>query len=67
MKADEILKMLSSGVYMDAQALTRLNEMGYEKLTGFSVERFIERDCIEEFVKDIESTIWFRPNTHQSR
>lgn len=50
MKEDEILKMLSSGVYMDAQALTRLNEMGYEKLTGFSVERFVENDCIEEFV-----------------
>ncbi|MCK4590230.1 MAG: hypothetical protein KAT86_00650, partial [Candidatus Latescibacteria bacterium] len=50
MKADEILKMLSSGVYLDAQALTRLNEMGYEKLTGFSVERFVENDCIEDFV-----------------
>jgi hypothetical protein len=50
MGEDEILKMLSSGVYMDAQALTRLNEMGYEKLTGFRVERFVENDCIEEFV-----------------
>jgi len=50
MKKEEILKILSSGVYMDAQAISRLNEMGYEKLTGFSVERFVENDCTEEFV-----------------
>ena len=50
MKEHEILKTLSSGVYMDARALTRLNEMGHEKLTGFRVERFVEHDCIEAFV-----------------
>lgn len=52
MKEDEILKILSSGVYMDAQALTRLNKMGYEELTGFRVERFVEKDCIEEFTEN---------------
>jgi hypothetical protein len=46
---DEIVSALSSGVYMDASALTRLNEMGYEDLTGFAVVRFIAVDGIEEF------------------
>lgn len=46
---DEIMKILSSGVYMDTQALSRLNEMGYSELTGFNVgDRFVD-DCIEEF------------------
>jgi hypothetical protein len=45
-----IVKALSSGVYMDAQALGRLNAMGYGKLTGFTVEGFVEKDAIEEFV-----------------
>ena len=49
LKDEEILKILSSGVYMDAQALTRLNEMGYGNLTGFEVERAIDRDCMEQF------------------
>ena len=59
MKEKEILKILSSGVYMDAQALSRLNEMGYGELTGFSVERFIENDCIEEFVNHSLNTGFF--------
>ncbi len=59
MKEKEILRILSSGVYMDAQALNRLNEMGYEKLTGFSVERFVEKDCIEEFVNHSLNTGFF--------
>ena len=50
MKDEEILKILSSGVYLDAQALNCLNERGYEELTGFRVESFVENDCIEEFV-----------------
>ena len=45
-----IIKALSSGVYMDAQALNRLNAMGYGKFTGFTVEGFVEKDAIEEFV-----------------
>jgi len=44
----EIKKALSSGVYMDAQALRRLHEMGYGALTGFTVERAIDHDCIEQ-------------------
>jgi hypothetical protein len=50
MKKDEIVKMLSGGVYMDAPALTRLNEMGYKDLTGFAAERSIDHDCIEQFL-----------------
>jgi len=49
---EEVRKMLSAGVYMDADALNCLNGMGYEKLTGFTVERTIERDCIEQFTDD---------------
>ncbi|MDQ1318262.1 MAG: hypothetical protein QG588_1922, partial [Candidatus Poribacteria bacterium] len=44
----EIKKILSSGVYMDAQALKRLNEMGYSDLTGFDVSGGIDHDCIEQ-------------------
>ena len=36
---EEIRAALSSGVYLDAGALTRLNELGYGELTGFEVER----------------------------
>ena len=35
---------------MDAQALKRLNEMGYGDLTGFDIERGINDDCIEHLV-----------------
>jgi hypothetical protein len=45
---EEILKILSSGVYMDAQALARLNEMGYADLTGFDTDRVVPCDCIEQ-------------------
>ncbi len=45
----EIRRVLSSGVYLDPQALTRLNEMGYGALTGFQVERFVREDAIEQF------------------
>ena len=49
MKDEQVLKMLASGVYMDAKALMCLNEMGYGEFTGFEVERFLNEDCIEEF------------------
>lgn len=49
---EEILRALSSGVYLDVQALIRLNERGYSQLTGFAVERWVERDFIEEFTDD---------------
>jgi len=45
---DEILQLLSSGVFMDAEALSQLNQMGYRELTGFTVERTQHIDCIEK-------------------
>ena len=50
MSDEHVLKMLSSGLYMDAKALICLNEMGYGEFTGFEVERFLNEDCIEEFI-----------------
>lgn len=47
----EILKMLAGGVYMDAQALTHLNEMGLADLTGFEVDKVIPHDCIERLAE----------------
>jgi len=50
LKDYDIEKILSSGVYMDVQALKRLNEMGYSDLTGFDVDYGIDHDCIEQLV-----------------
>ncbi len=43
----EILRILSSGVYMNAQALDRLNAMGYGELTGFVSGQAFEHDTQE--------------------
>jgi hypothetical protein len=40
--------MLSGGVYMDVQALLRLNQMGFGDLTGFEADRVLPHDCIEK-------------------
>jgi hypothetical protein len=45
---DQVLELLSTGVYMDAEALDHLNQMGYGELTGFAVERTQHIDCIEK-------------------
>lgn len=50
MTEDEIHAALSSGVYMDVAALGRLNEMGYQDLTGFAVGEMRDKDCIEQLV-----------------
>jgi hypothetical protein len=54
----EVRRMLSSGVYMDADALIRLNEMGYGKLTGFTVERELGHDCMEQFTEHTLNTVF---------
>jgi hypothetical protein len=46
---DEIRRMLASGVYMDAEALSGLNAMGFQDLTGMEVQRAIAVDCIEKY------------------
>jgi len=50
MTREEVHTMLSGGVYMDPHALNRLNELGHQDLTGFAVERSLDRDCIEQFL-----------------
>ena len=37
MSKEEIVKILSGGVYMDAETLSQLNDMGFGDLTGFEV------------------------------
>ena len=45
-----IKQILSKGVYMDGKALEILNEMGFGRLTGFSVKEYLFKDCIEHFL-----------------
>jgi hypothetical protein len=45
---DEIRRVLSSGVYMDAETLDTLNRRGFNAWTGLAVERALYEDCIEE-------------------
>lgn len=45
----QIKKILSGGVYMDGEALGRLNEMGYGELTGFKIKAMRHHDTIEKF------------------
>jgi hypothetical protein len=45
----QTLEILSRGAYMDATALTALNEAGYGDLTGLRVVRSLARDCSEKF------------------
>jgi len=49
MSEDQIIELLSGGVFMDAKALDILNKLGYGKYLGFSLKETIERDCIEKF------------------
>ncbi|MBI5093514.1 MAG: hypothetical protein HZB26_13865 [Candidatus Hydrogenedentes bacterium] len=45
---DEIGAALAHGVYLDGPALTRLNELGYGELTGFTISETRDVDCIEQ-------------------
>ncbi|MCP4642637.1 MAG: hypothetical protein GY851_19485 [bacterium] len=47
---DEIRAALAGGVYLDGPALTRLNELGYGDLTGYTVKDVRHIDCIEEML-----------------
>ena len=46
---EEITKLLSGGVYMDAEALQQLNKLGFGELTGFEVTGSDNVDRIEKF------------------
>ena len=45
----EIMKALSTEIYMDAEALENLNGLGYGQYTGFEISGSIDDDAIEEF------------------
>ena len=46
---ENIKKLLSGGVYMDAETLQQLNDLGFGDLTGFEVVRSENIDRIEKF------------------
>jgi hypothetical protein len=46
---DEIKNLLYGGVYMDAETLQQLNDMGFGELTGFEVVHSENIDRIEKF------------------
>ena len=45
---EQVRRILSGGVYMDALALDYLNRRGFGELTGFATERSLHHDCIEK-------------------
>lgn len=47
---DEITQMLSTAVYMDAQALTHLNNRGCSELTGFNIGSTVMNDGSEKLL-----------------
>ena len=48
---EEIKTILSSGVYMSAEALQQLNDMGFSDLTGFEVAGSENKDRIEKLAE----------------
>lgn len=46
---EELLHILSTGVYMDAQALEELNRLGCGELTGFSAGEPMSEDSVEVY------------------
>jgi hypothetical protein len=51
MTDDEIRKVLSTAVYMDAETLDALNRRGLGELTGLRVDKALLEDCIEELTR----------------
>jgi hypothetical protein len=43
----ELFHILSEGIYMDAEALRTLNDMGYGELTGFDCGELLREDSVE--------------------
>jgi hypothetical protein len=46
---DEIKKLLCGGIYLDAETLQQLNDMGFSEYTGFKVVKSEKSDRIEKF------------------
>ncbi|MBQ6164104.1 MAG: hypothetical protein IJK23_06475 [Clostridia bacterium] len=53
---EELKHMLSTGVYMDAEALRTLDRMGYGALTGFRVGEAFADDSVEVYVEHALNT-----------
>ena len=49
MSPEEIRQALAGGVYTDVETLNRLNQLGFQELTGMAAEQPHPVDCIEEF------------------
>lgn len=70
---EEIKKLLSSGVYMTAEALQQLNNLGFSDLTGFEVLGSENKDRIEKLsehplngdfvgrLRDNRQSVWMIP------
>ena len=70
---EELTRILSSGVYMDVEAMAGLNEKGLQDLTGMAVGQAFPTDCIEENVahplngplagrcRDVHQSYWSEP------
>lgn len=70
---EEIRKLLSSGVYMTAEALQQINDMGFSDLTGFEIigsettdriEKLVEHPLNGSFVgrlRDNRQSFWMTP------
>ncbi len=50
MNREEIKALLSRGLYMDAETLQHLNDMGFADLTGFKAVKSDKMDRIEKFI-----------------
>ncbi|MBX3258046.1 MAG: hypothetical protein KF862_28195 [Chitinophagaceae bacterium] len=73
MDKTEIMQLLQSAVYMDAEALQQFNELGYGELTGFEVVRSENKDRIERLtnhplngafsgrLRDNRQSFWMQP------
>ncbi len=48
---EELLRILSAGVYMDGEALSVLNELGFGELTGFRVGETFREDRVEVYAE----------------
>lgn len=46
---EQVIQVLSGGVYMDAEALTYLNERGFGEYTGFTVDKEVPIDAMERY------------------
>ncbi|MBR6726073.1 MAG: hypothetical protein IKL81_03705 [Clostridia bacterium] len=50
MTDEELLKALSGGVYMDAEALDHINSRGFGEYTGFECEKTVPVDALERYL-----------------